>query len=171
MKVTTHHLFAIGLLALATAIACAGDAVPAATAADWARDANAAANANAAQAAETARSMGTWAAWAAGALGILVAVGKFLPGIGGVVANVAGPIYDLVVSKQVRDAENRRDQLAKGFMVAIATIDKLPKEGTIGDLKRKLADRLPSDCRDAVNEWIAEQERERAAAPPPPPAI
>lgn len=159
----------LGLLCVAVAAAFAGDAVPAATAADWAKDANAAAQANATQAADTASSVGTWAAWAAGALGLLVAVGKFLPGVGGMIANVAGPIYDLVVSKNVRDAEKRRDQLAQGFMVAIATIDKLPKTGTVGELKRKLADRLPSDCRDAVNEWIAEQER--AAVPPPPPAI
>jgi len=159
---STIPLLILGLLCLAVAAIC-GEAVPAATAAEWAKDAGAAAQANATQAADTASSVGTWAAWAAGALGLLIGLGKFLPGVGGMVANVAGPIYDMVVSKNVRDAEKRRDQLAQGFMVAIATIDKLPKDGTIGDLKRKLGDRLPSDCRDAVNQWIMEQEQAKVA--------
>jgi hypothetical protein len=143
-----------------------GEAVPAATASEWATNPALAADSNAKGAAETVASISAagWLAWLAGFGGLIVAIGKFVPGIGGVVANVAGPIYDMVVTKNVRDAEAKQAQLAKGFMTVVATLDKLPKDGTIGDLKRKLADRLPSDCRDAVNEWIQEQEANR---PPP----
>jgi len=159
-----HIIF---LLLLGTVLVLAGgEAVPAATAADWATNPTVAADSNAKGAAETVASISTagWLAWLAGFGGLVIALGKFIPGVGGVVANIAGPIYDMVVTKKVRDAESKQAELAKGFMTVVAVIDKLPKDGTIGDLKAKLGARLPTVARDAVNEWIADQEAAKTPA-------
>lgn len=150
-------------------------AKPAATAQDWhqdpaaaKKDADGQANTTAATAPEPASFWTQAAGWAAGALGLAIALGKFVPGIGGIVAQVAGPVYDLVVSKKVRDAEARRDTMADGFATILHLIEILPKDAPIADLKAKISARLPSEAQDIVNSWLAQREAAKVASVPTP---
>lgn len=145
-------------------------AVPAAMAKDWHSDpvaAKGAADNQAKTTAETAPEPSGWwaqaAGWAAGAVGVLIALGKFVPGIGGAVAQIAGPIYDAVVSKRVRDSEKRRDALSDGMLTVVHLLQSLPADSTVADLKSKLSRRFPSATQDVINAWIKEQEEKKAA--------
>ena len=139
-----------------------GPAVPAATAADWHANAPAAATAADHQAKETAATAPTttsfWsdvAGWSMGALGVLVLLGKIggaANPLGGLVAAVAGGIYDLVVPKHVRDGEEKRDKLAESLWSVAHVIEQMPNDGTIGDLKTKFTSKLPSALRDHLTE-------------------
>ena len=150
-------------------------AKPAATAQEWHQDPGSAkksadvqANSTAATAPEPASFWVTAASWAAGALGLAIALGKFVPGIGGVVAQVAGPVYDLVVPGHVRDAEQRRDTMANGFATICHLIEMLPKDAPVADLKAKISSRLPADALDIVNAWLAQREAAKDAGAPAP---
>ena len=140
-------------------------ATPAAMAKDWHADpvaSRAAADGQAKSTAETAPDPGSWwaqvAGWAAGAIGLVITLGKFVPGIGGAVAQVAGPIYDAVVSKRVRDSEKRRDALADGMLTVVHLLQSMPAGTPVGDLKKKLAQRFPSATQDVINAWLDERE-------------
>jgi hypothetical protein len=140
-------------------------AVPAAMANDWHQTPEAARKAADAQAGTTAATApepgGFWAqaaGWAVGAVGLAITMGKFVPGIGGAIAQIAGPIYDAVVSKNVRQAEQRQQALAGGFETVLHLIDRMPPDTPIAELKKKLAQRLPNEARDAVNEWLVSRE-------------
>lgn len=145
-------------------------AVPAATAKDWHGDPVAAKGAADGQASVTVATApeptSGWAqaaGWAAGAVGVLITLGKFVPGIGGAVAQIAGPIYDAVVSKRVRDAEKRRDALSDGMLTVAHLIQTAPAGSTVSDLKKRLKDRFPAATLDVINAWITEREREEEA--------
>lgn len=141
-------------------------AVPAATAADWHHDAPAAFEATTKQAASTAATApapssfwGEVSSWAAGGALLLIGLGK-LGGaanpLAGVIASVAGSVYDLVVAKHVRDAEAKRDLLASGLGKVVGVIEALPNTGTIGELKGKFLTKLPSAIVDHLTEVSAE---------------
>jgi hypothetical protein len=172
---TGHSYTAAGIMAPATSASPAPEAIPVATPATWANDPAAALDAAKGQgnatAATAADGAGFWtqaAGWALGALGLVIAAGKLLPGVGGIVAQVAGPIYDLVVSRRVRDAERRRDALAEGMETVVHLLDRMPPDSPLAKLKAKLADRLPPAALAAVNAAITAAERQRTAPPTAP---
>jgi hypothetical protein len=145
-------------------------AVPAATAQDWHTAptvAKAAAEKQASTTAATApEPAGFWlqaAGWAAGALGLVITLGKFVPGIGGAVAQVAGPIYDLIVPKKISDAEKRRDALANGMETVMHILQTAPPGTPVATLKQWLAVRFPAATQDVINAWLSEREREEKA--------
>jgi hypothetical protein len=145
-------------------------AIPAATAQDWHASpdiAKAAADKQASTTAATApEPAGLWlqaAGWAVGAVGLLITLGKFVPGIGGAVAQVAGPIYDAIVPKKISDAERRRDALANGMETVMHIMQTAPPGTPVSTLKQWLAVRFPAATQDVINAWLAEREREEKA--------
>lgn len=145
-------------------------AVPAATAQDWHASpaiAKAAADKQASTTAATAPvPAGFWlqaAGWAAGALGLVITLGKFVPGIGGAVAQVAGPIYDMIVPKKISDAEKQRDALANGMETVMHILQTAPPGTPVATLKQWLAIRFPAATQDVINAWLADREREEKA--------
>lgn len=154
------YLAAGATLALAATLS-PGEAVAAATANQWLTDPATAAAANASQAGETGASLSTWATWSAAGLGVLIGVAKLLPSSNPLVAlltNLAGRVYDVVVHKDQRAIEARQVEMANGVICIVDLIEELPNEGTIGDLKKKFAGRLPGAVRDAINQRLAEKQ-------------
>jgi hypothetical protein len=150
---------AVALLAVLCAVAVAGEAAPAATAATWATNAKTAADANASQAAETAANVSNWGAWAAAILGSLIGIAKLLPRtspLASAVISLAGLVYDTVVHKDQKAIESKQVILSDGLVNIVDIIEELSNDKTIGDLKTKLANRLPSPILDAVNKRVAE---------------
>ncbi len=149
------------LALLCSAVFAVDQAHPAATTADWLRDAPAAAKVNNDLAAMTAASNTgiSWAGWIAGAAGLVIGIGKFVPGVGGVVANVMDLVYKTVVPKEVHEAEQDQAALADGLTNIFHLIDQAPP-----DLKAKMLDRLPADAKDVFKAWLVDREQ---SAPPP----
>ena len=54
--------------------------------------------------------------------------------------------------------ECRSDTAAEAGKNLVRLIQGLPNDGTIGQLKDKVATRMPAEARDLINAWVAEHE-------------
>jgi hypothetical protein len=88
-----------------------------------------------------------WWGWALGAVGAALGVVRFLPGPGGVVADLA---WRILAPGQHQRADAERDTHADGFQALVGLIDTLPPNSTMADLKAKVATKPPSNIRDAI---------------------
>jgi len=115
---------------------------PAAIVADpsgYAADAN--------QAAQNARAIIPWWGWLAGASTAVLGVLRFLPGVGGAVADTA---WRLLAPTQSKVADAQRDTHAAGFRELVQLIDGLRGEHTIAMLKADIAEKTAFSVRDAM---------------------
>jgi hypothetical protein len=88
-----------------------------------------------------------WWGWALGAVGAALGVVRFLPGPGGVVADLA---WRMLAPGQHQQADAERDSHADGFQTLLGVIDSLPPNATMADLKAKVATKPPSNIREAI---------------------
>jgi hypothetical protein len=103
---------------------------------------------DASKAVDEARSMVPWWGWLAGAGAAALGVLRFIPGVGGVVADTA---WRLLAPQQIKVADAQRDTHASGFRELVSLIDGLRGEHTIAMLKADIASRATSAVRDAIN--------------------
>jgi hypothetical protein len=106
---------------------------------------------DASQAAEEARSIVPWWGWLAGAGAAALGVLRFVPGVGGAVADTA---WRLLAPQQEKVADAQRDAHAAGFKELVGLIDGLRGEHTIAMLKADIATKAPSVVRSAMTELV-----------------
>ncbi len=102
---------------------------------------------DASQAADEARSIVPWWGWLAGAGAAALGVLRFIPGVGGAVADTA---WRLLAPQQDKVADSQRDTHAAGFRELIGLIEGLRGEHTIAMLKTDIATKAKSGVRDAI---------------------
>ncbi len=103
--------------------------------------------ADAHQAAQDARAIIPWWGWLAGAGAAALGVLRFLPGVGGTVADTA---WRLLAPPQSKVADAERDTHAAGFRELVQLIDGLRGEHTISMLKADIAGKTTQSVRDAM---------------------
>ncbi len=106
---------------------------------------------DATQAAEEARSIVPWWGWLAGAGAAALGVLRFVPGVGGTVADTA---WRLLAPQQDKVADAERDCHAAGFRDLVGLIAGLRGEHTIAMLKANIDMKAPSLVRDAINAQV-----------------
>jgi hypothetical protein len=142
---------------LACPMLCAVDAkppaVPAANAADWQADPDASLSQVLAQAStlvHIAKAI-PWLAWLSGAGLFALGICRFLPGIGGTVANT---LWAIAAPRAHKDAEQARDIQAQGFQFLVKTIEQLTPGSTLADLRDKAARKMPEAVKAAVDQYL-----------------
>jgi len=134
----------------------AGEASPAATAADWVSDPGSAAAANAEQAADLESAVGGgWWSWVVGgATAVLgaIATANVLPGWWQTGANL---LWRLLSTAQGRRAADRERRVADTGRILIETIEELGDEAPLRGLKDWLERRMDASHRETVEEIAA----------------
>ena len=102
---------------------------------------------DASKAVDEARSMVPWWGWIAGAGAAALGLLRFVPGVGGAVADTA---WRLLAPQQDKVADSQRDSQAAGFHELVALIHGLRGEHTIEMLKANIAAKTQPMVRDAV---------------------
>lgn len=126
-------------LLIAAAALRSGEAVAAATAATWAADPAQAATAAGAAVQDASTAAGwAWGQIAAGASAVVLFLARFVPGVGGTIANVAWQVF---ADRRARQA----DQAAAAATLAVRLVHELAPSAVQSAL-----DRLPSDQAAAV---------------------
>ena len=97
---------------------------------------------DASKAVDEARSMVPWWGWLAGAGAAALGVLRFIPGVGGVVADTA---WRLLAPKQDKVADFQREIHATGFRQLVGLIDGLRDEHTIAMLRAIIATKFPTE--------------------------
>ena len=80
-------------------------------------------------------------------LGAALGVVRFLPGPGGMVADLA---WRVLAPGQHQQADAERDSHADGFQTLLGVIDTLPNTATMADLKTKVGTKPAPTIRDAL---------------------
>lgn len=161
-------MFYLGIAGLAVLVGMlfGDEAIPAATADGILADPNAAQAANEVQAQNLVATWASspWGAWIlAGALTVAAIARRVAPGVWGWAAEVA---YNILATMKTRQADHKAYTLAKWSSVAIRTIEAMPDEGTIGELKERVAKTAKSvggfeSMEAALQEEIAHYKTER----------
>ncbi len=99
------------------------------------------------QAMQDAQAIVPWWGWLAGAGAAALGVLRFVPGVGGALADTA---WRLLAPSQSKVADAERDTHAAGFRELVQLIDGLRGEHTIAMLKADIADKAPFSIRDAM---------------------
>lgn len=102
---------------------------------------------DASQAAADAQSLVPWWGWLAGAGAAALGVLRFIPGVGGAVADTA---WRLLAPQRDKKADAQRDTHAAGFQDLVGLIQSLRGEHTIAMLKNDIAAKAPSAVREAI---------------------
>jgi len=147
MRWTTFVL--LWLASFSAMVFAAEPAKPAATAADWASnpDQALAAVIALAQALISLKEGIGWAGWILGGLTVITAIGRFVPGAGGMILGVA---HKILADRQTREAEAARKIQAEGFKFLVDLIEQVPDDGKLADLKDKAARKMPDAVKQAV---------------------
>jgi hypothetical protein len=96
---------------------------------------------DASKAVDEARSMVPWWGWLAGAGAAALGVLRFIPGVGGAVADTA---WRLLASQQDKATDFQRDTHAAGFRELVGLMNGLRDEHTIAMLKANISSQAPS---------------------------
>ena len=99
---------------------------------------------DASKAVDEARSMVPWWGWLAGAGAAALGVLRFVPGVGGMVADTA---WRVLAPAQYKAGEAERDAQAENYQRLTALIEGLRGEHTIAMLKQVMASGLLSQCK------------------------
>ncbi len=102
---------------------------------------------DASRAAKVAGSVIPWWGWLAGAGAAALGVLRFVPGMGGAVADTA---WRLLAPKQEKVADAQRDSQAAGFRDLVRLIEGLRGEHTIAMLKANIAAEAESTVKQAM---------------------
>ncbi|MEY2855629.1 MAG: hypothetical protein RL030_2761 [Pseudomonadota bacterium] len=135
-------------------LALGGEAKAAATAADWAADPDAALKAVMAQASSLAQisiSAGMLAKVLAG-VGVAVAVLRCTPAWGPLI----GMVWDIAAPKSIKQSEHQQAAQAQGFQVLVKTIERLPADSTLGELRDKMARKAPDVVKQTIENYLAQ---------------
>jgi hypothetical protein len=116
--------------------------------------------ADAQQAVQDARSVVPWWGWLAGAGAAALGVLRFIPGVGGAVADTA---WRLLAPQQDKVADAQRDSHAAGFRELIGLIDGLRGEHTISMLKNDIATKTTALVRDSLKGLATKEGDSRSA--------
>ena len=108
---------------------------------------------DASKAVDEARSMVPWWGWLAGAGAAALGILRFVPGMGGAMADAA---WMLLAPAQHQQADTKRNVHAQGFQTLVEIIEHLPKTATITDLKSRVTTKAPSRVRDEINLQVSE---------------
>lgn len=153
------------LLLVTGAVGClvGAEASPAATGLDWKNNPEQAQQLLTLMLEEFAKAKASagdssWKAWALGAVGAVLAIARFYPGSAGAVANT---LWGLWASRRDKEAEAKRDVLAKGFLDVASVLRSFPKDTSLGQVIDKLSRELPEDVRAAYKEWERQQAEPR----------
>lgn len=103
------------------------------------------------QAVEDARTVIPWWGWLAGASAATLGVLRFIPGVGGVVADTA---WRLLAPRQDKAADAERDTHAAGFRELVGLIQGLRGEHTVAMLRDEIGAKAPVTIRDAINRQV-----------------
>jgi hypothetical protein len=131
-----------------------GEAKAAATAADWAADPDSALKAVLAQASSLAQlnvSAGTLG-WILGGLGAAVAVLRCTPAWGPLI----GLVWDIAAPKAIKLSEQQQAAQAQGFQVLVKTIERLPADSTLGELRDKMARKAPDVVKQTIENYLTQ---------------
>jgi hypothetical protein len=93
-----------------------------------------------------------WWGWLAGAGAAALGVLRFIPGVGGAVADTA---WRLLAPKQDKIEDSQRETHAAGFRELVGLIDGLRGEHTIAMLKANIATKAPTTVREAISSVVA----------------
>jgi hypothetical protein len=104
---------------------------------------------DASKAVDEARSMVPWWGWLAGAGAAALGVLRFIPGVGGAVADTA---WHMLAPKQDKVVDAQRDSHAAGFRELVGLIEGLRGEHTIAMLKASIASKVGSKVNGAFQE-------------------
>ena len=107
---------------------------------------------DASKAVDEARSMVPWWGWLAGAGAAALGVLRFIPGVGGVVADTA---WRLLAPQQDKIVDSQRDIHANGFHELVGLIQGLRGEHTIEMLKSDIATKAPATVGEAFKHVVA----------------
>jgi hypothetical protein len=102
---------------------------------------------DASKAVDEARSMVPWWGWIAGAGAAALGVLRFIPGVGGVVADTA---WRLLAPQRDKIADSQREIHATGFRELVGLIEGLRGEHTIAMLKSDIETKIPTNVRDSI---------------------
>lgn len=108
--------------------------------------------ADAHQAMQDAQAFVPWWGWLAGAGAAALGVLRFIPGVGGAVADTA---WRLLAPQQDKAADAKRDLHAAGFQQLVQLIDGLRGEHTVAMLKADIAEKMPSSAQVAIQGLVA----------------
>ena len=108
---------------------------------------------DASKSADEAQSIVPWWGWLAGAGAAALGILRFVPGMGGAMADAA---WMLLAPAQHQLADTKRNVHAQGFQTLVEIIEHLPKTATITDLKSRVTTKAPSRVRDEINLQVAE---------------
>jgi hypothetical protein len=104
---------------------------------------------DASKAVDEARSMVPWWGWLAGAGAAALGLLRFIPGVGGIVADTA---WRLLAPQKDKIADSQRDIHAAGFRQLVGLIDGLRDEHTIAMLRTNIVANTPVEIQGEIAE-------------------
>ena len=108
--------------------------------------------ADAHQAMQDAQAIVPWWGWLAGAGAAALGVLRFIPGVGGAVADTA---WRLLAPPQSKVADAKQELHAAGFQQLVQLIDGLRGEHTVAMLKADMAEKMPSSAQIAMQGLVS----------------
>lgn len=94
-----------------------------------------------------------------GGLAAILTAGKKIPGVAGMLAAIGEALWSLFAPASYKRAEAKRAVAADGLLRIVGLIQRMPNDGTIGDLKSKIRAKAPASVVDYINELVAELEK------------
>jgi hypothetical protein len=92
-----------------------------------------------------------------GVLLTILGAARFLPGVYGGIASVA---HALLEPRSKRRAREYQETSSQGMQELVRVIEGLPNSGTIGELKRRIGNKVPAPIKDAINAYVRTLEHE-----------